>query len=64
MEKLELQYKVEKQRFQYVLDGSTLLLADGPNLTTDVKRFGFLVDTNSCIKLKPLIQIKLSGFFY
>jgi outer membrane protein len=44
MEKLELQYKSRKsQGFQYVLDGSTLLLADGPNLTTDVKRFGFLV---------------------
>ena len=24
--------------FQYVLDGSTLLLADGPNLTADVKK--------------------------
>ena len=26
------------QKFQYVLDGSTLLLADGPNLTADVKK--------------------------
>lgn len=25
-------------KFQYVLDGSTLLLADGPNLTADVKK--------------------------
>jgi outer membrane protein len=24
--------------FQYVLDGSTLLLADGPNITADVKK--------------------------
>jgi outer membrane protein len=37
MEKLELQYKSRKsQGFQYVLP--TLLLADGPNLTTDVKK--------------------------
>jgi outer membrane protein len=33
----------ESKRIQYVLDGSTLLLADGPNLTADVKkRFRFL----------------------
>ena len=31
--------KVGKAKgFQYVLDGSTLLLADGPNLTADVKK--------------------------
>lgn len=31
--------KVAKVKgFQYVLDGSTLLLADGPNLTNDVKK--------------------------
>lgn len=31
--------KVAKAKgFQYVLDGSTLLLADGPNLTADVKK--------------------------
>lgn len=31
--------KVGKAKgFQYVLDGSSLLLADGPNLTTDVKK--------------------------
>ena len=31
--------KVAKAKgFQYVLDGSTLLLADGPNLTNDVKK--------------------------
>jgi outer membrane protein len=31
--------KVGKAKgFQYVLDGSTLLLADGPNLTIDVKK--------------------------
>ncbi|MFV5694652.1 OmpH family outer membrane protein [Flavobacterium sp. LB3P122] len=31
--------KVGKAKgFQYVLDGSTLLLADGPNLTMDVKK--------------------------
>jgi outer membrane protein len=31
--------KVGKAKgFQYVLDGSTLLLADGPNLTLDVKK--------------------------
>ena len=31
--------KVGKAKgFQYVLDGSTLLLADGPNLTVDVKK--------------------------
>ncbi|MBC5837164.1 OmpH family outer membrane protein [Flavobacterium muglaense] len=31
--------KVGKAKgFQYILDGSTLLLADGPNLTADVKK--------------------------
>ncbi|OCB74385.1 OmpH family outer membrane protein [Flavobacterium crassostreae] len=31
--------KVGKAKgFQYILDGSTLLLAEGPNLTTDVKK--------------------------
>ena len=31
--------KVAKAKgFQYVLDGSTLLLADGPNITADVKK--------------------------
>ena len=31
--------KVGKAKgFQYILDGATLLLADGPNLTTDVKK--------------------------
>lgn len=31
--------KVGKTKgFQYILDGSTLLLADGPNLTADVKK--------------------------
>ncbi len=31
--------KVGKAKgYQYVLDGSTLLLADGPNLTADVKK--------------------------
>ena len=31
--------KVAKVKgFQYVLDGSTLLLADGPNLTADIKK--------------------------
>lgn len=31
--------KVGKAKgYQYVLDGATLLLADGPNLTTDVKK--------------------------
>ena len=31
--------KVGKAKgFQYVLDGSTLLLADGPNITADVKK--------------------------
>ena len=31
--------KVGKAKgFQYVLDGSTLLLADGPNITDDVKK--------------------------
>ena len=31
--------KVGKAKgFQYVLDGATLLLADGPNLTADVKK--------------------------
>lgn len=31
--------KVGKAKgFQYILDGSTLLLADGPNLTVDVKK--------------------------
>ncbi len=31
--------KVGKAKgFQYVLDGSTLLLADGPNLTADIKK--------------------------
>jgi outer membrane protein len=29
--------KVAAKGFQYVLDGSTLLLADGPNLTADEK---------------------------
>jgi hypothetical protein len=61
MEKLELQYKSRKIRFQYVLDGSTLLL-DGPNLTTDVKRFGFLVIQTRVLKLSRLSKIKLSGF--
>jgi outer membrane protein len=30
--------KSSSKRIQYVLDGSTLLLADGPNLTADVKK--------------------------
>ncbi len=31
--------KVGKEKgFQYILDGATLLLADGPNLTADVKK--------------------------
>ncbi|MBU2061245.1 MAG: OmpH family outer membrane protein, partial [Bacteroidetes bacterium] len=40
MEKVRLSIqKVGKAKgFQYVLDGSTLLLADGPNLTADVKK--------------------------
>jgi outer membrane protein len=40
MEKVKLSIqKVGKAKgFQYVLDGSTLLLADGPNLTADVKK--------------------------
>jgi outer membrane protein len=33
-----IQKVCESKRIQYVLDGSTLLLADGPNLTADVKK--------------------------
>ena len=36
--KLSIQKVGKAQGFQYVLDGSTLLLADGPNLTADVKK--------------------------
>ncbi|SHL86312.1 OmpH family outer membrane protein [Flavobacterium xinjiangense] len=36
--RLSIQKVGKAKGFQYVLDGSTLLLADGPNLTADVKK--------------------------
>ena len=36
--RLSIQKIGKAKGFQYVLDGSTLLLADGPNLTADVKK--------------------------
>jgi outer membrane protein len=39
MEKVRTSIKSWKAKgFQYVLDGSTLLLAEGTDLTTDVKK--------------------------
>ena len=36
--RLSIQKVGKAKGFQYVLDGATLLLADGPNLTADVKK--------------------------
>ncbi|WP_281297404.1 OmpH family outer membrane protein [Flavobacterium limnophilum] len=36
--RLSIQKVGKTKGFQYVLDGATLLLADGPNLTADVKK--------------------------
>jgi hypothetical protein len=56
--------KVGKAKgYQYVLNSEGLLLADGPNLTADVKKdLGF--NNYHLLKIKVLTRIFLSIFFY